>query len=147
MGKSSAGSKVLHWLLCALILGASFDAFAAEAPHVTLDLVYDEQKRYVHVQAKTVLSSNSPRFYLSKTAKIESVDLDTRFIISESHDAHIFDLKDGYQKVTVKFNYSISLPKSNDSSVINESSGRVDWSGSSTNAFLPGGRLWYPFFN
>lgn len=147
MGKASAGSKVLHWLLCALTLGAFFDAFAAESPHVTLDIVYDEQKRYVHVQAKTVLSSNSPRFYLSKTAKIESVDLDTRFIISESHDAHIFDLKDGYQKVTVKFNYSISLPKSNDYAVINESSGRVDWSGSSTNAFLPGGRLWYPFFN
>ena len=147
MGKASAGSKVLHWLLCALTLGASFDAFAAESPHVTLDIVYDEQKRYVHVQAKTVLSSNSPRFYLSKTAKIESVELDSKFSISDSDDAHVFHLKDDADEVTVQFDYSVLLPEPDESVVSTGSSGRVDWSGSSTNAFLPGSRLWYPFFN
>jgi hypothetical protein len=147
VGKSSIGSKAVYWLLWAFLLGVFYDAFAVEVPHVTLDIVYNERTRQVHIQAETALSSTSPRFYLSKLAKIESVELDSKFSISDSDDAHVFHLKDDADEVTVQFDYSVLLPEPDESVVSTGSSGRVDWSGSSTNAFLPGSRLWYPFFN
>lgn len=147
MSKFSLSPRILSGILGTLLLLGGGETFAAKSPHVALDIVYDEQTRQVHIQAETVLSQSAPRFYLSKTSRIEPVDLAPGVVVTETYDAHVFNLKTGYHEIAVKFNYSLLLPNSHGSNSRTESSGRVDWSGNSTDAFLPGSRLWYPFFN
>ena len=139
--------RALSWVLSALVFGIAFEAFATEPPHIALDIIYDEQARRVHIEAKTTLSESASRFYLSKASTIETLDPAPGITIKESYDAHVFSLRNGEQEATIRLTYSLSLPRPNQLGSSAESSGRIDWSGTSTNAFLPGSRLWYPFFN
>ena len=133
-----------------LILGCgSLQVLATEVPHVVLDITYEEHTRQVHIQAKTNLSPQSPKFFLSKDATLYSVDT-TRPLavaVSQSIDTHIFSLINGQRETSVTIKYSLMLPESNKPGVMADMSGRADWSGSSSGAFLPGSRIWYPFFN
>lgn len=147
MSVSLTVPRAFSWLLSVILIGSLFDAFATEPPHVVLEVVYDEQTRRVDIQAETTLSRVKPRFYLSKASTIESEYIVPGIAITETYDARVFDLEPGHHEVTVRFNYSLSLPDAKDLDTRTESSGRVDWSGTSTDAFLPGSRLWYPFFN
>ena len=75
MSKFSLSPRILSGILGTLLLLGGGETFAAKSPHVALDIVYEEQTRQVHIQAETVLSQSAPRFYLSKTSRIEPVDL------------------------------------------------------------------------
>ncbi|MEJ6564308.1 MAG: M1 family metallopeptidase [Burkholderiales bacterium] len=137
------------WFLTLTLGCSSLQVLATEVPHVVLDITYEEHTRQVHIQATTNLSPHSPKFFLSKDVTLHSVDTarPLAVAVSQSIDTHIFSLNNGQRETSVTIKYSLMLPESNEPGVMADMSGRVDWSGSASGAFLPGSRIWYPFFN